>query len=122
MMTVARVRQLALSFPETQEQSHHGTPDFRVGGKIFATLHTEDRVAVLRLDKMEQSALVEARPDIYARAWGTTGWTSVQLPRVPAAEFRELMTEAWRGAAPKRLAAAFDAGESTTARPRATKG
>jgi hypothetical protein len=109
VISVARARELALSFPEAAEKSHHGTPDFRVRDKIFATLHADDKVAVLRLDKGEQAALVAADPGIYAPAWGATGWTSVRLAGVPVAEFRELMTEAWRGVAPKRLVVAFDA-------------
>jgi hypothetical protein len=108
MISVAAVRKLALSFPNTEEREHFGTPDFRVRNKIFATLHAAEKVAVLRLEKDEQAALIEAQPETYSKAWGNTGWTSVQLPRVSMTEFRELITEAWRGTAPKRLAAEFD--------------
>jgi len=105
MLTSAAMRKLALALPETEEKAHHGHPDFRVRGKVFATLWPDERRAVLRLGRLEQAALVETHPETYSRAWGATGWTSVQLDTVAVAEFRELLADAWRGVAPKRLAA-----------------
>ncbi len=37
-MTADQFRKLVLSFPDAEERAHHDHPDFRVGGKIFATL------------------------------------------------------------------------------------
>ena len=105
MLTCAAMRKLALALPEAEERAHHGHPDFRVRGKVFATLWPDERRAVVRLGRLEQAALVETQPQTYARAWGATGWTSVQLDTVAAGEFRELLADAWRGVAPKRLAA-----------------
>ena len=46
-MTAGEARSLALSFEGAVEQDHHGRPSFRVGGKIFATLWSEDRKSVV---------------------------------------------------------------------------
>ncbi len=105
MLTCAAMRKLALALPEAEEKAHHGHPDFRVRGKVFATLWPDERRAVLRLGRLEQAALIETHPKTYSRAWGATGWTSVQLETVAVAELRELLADAWRGVAPKRLAA-----------------
>jgi hypothetical protein len=102
------MRRLALALPEAEEGEHHGHPDFRVRGKIFATLWPDERRAVLRLGRLEQAALVKAAPMTYSKAWGATGWTSVELDSVESAEFRDLLTGAWRSVAPKRLAATHD--------------
>ena len=98
------MRKLALALPEAEERAHHGHPDFRVRGKVYATLWPDERRAVLRLGRLQQASLVETQPETYSRAWGATGWTSVQLDTVAVAEFRELLADAWRGVAPKRLA------------------
>ena len=105
------MRRLALALPEAEEGEHHGHPDFRVGGKIFATLRPDERRAVLRLGRLEQAALVKAAPMTFAKAWGATGWTSVELDSVESAELRELVVGAWRGVAPKRVVAAYDGGK-----------
>ena len=54
-------RALALSLPEAVEQDHHGRPSFRVGGKIFATLWTEQRLNVM-LDQGGVHTAVESAP------------------------------------------------------------
>ena len=46
-VTTAEARTLALKLPEAVEQDHHGRPSFRVGGRIFATLWTGDRMNVM---------------------------------------------------------------------------
>ena len=53
-MTQDEFRALALSFPETVEASHFETADFRVRGRIFATLRESDGRAVLKLSPDEQ--------------------------------------------------------------------
>jgi hypothetical protein len=111
MVSCATMRRMALALPETDEGEHHGHPDFRVRGKIFATLRPDERRAVLRLGRLEQAALVKAAPMTFAKAWGATGWTSVELDSVESPEFRDLLTGAWRGVAPKRLAASYDGTE-----------
>ena len=107
---IAAFRAVALSLPEAVELPHFERASFRVRKRIFATLCESDGQAVLKLPREEQAALVAMRPEIYAvTPWGHQGWTSVDLSRADPGELRELIVEAWRGVAPKRLVAAHDA-------------
>ncbi len=63
-------------------------------------------------DAVRELALCQAEPETFgAQPWGTSSWVSVRLDRVDPQEFRELVTDAWRGVAPRRTVAAFDAGD-----------
>ncbi len=59
------VRALALLLPETIEGAHQGHPDFRVGGRIFATLWTDEARVVVRLTPEAQARVLEDEPDAY---------------------------------------------------------
>lgn len=120
MVTVGRMRALALSLPEAEEKSHFGHPDFRVRGKIFATLWPSEKRAVIKLDPEAQATLEAADPETFSQPgrWGGKGWTSVDLQRVDLARLRELVTESWRRTAPKRLVAAFDTEQALRRRER----
>lgn len=100
---------MAATLPEVEEKSHFDVADFRVHDKIFATLPDESRV-VLRLDPTEQAALLASSPDSFSAEghWGRQGWTIVRLDAVDPDELRELVTDAWRRRAPKKLVAAYD--------------
>ena|ERR1044071_6959803 len=106
-MTAAHFRQLALGFPEVVESAHMNHPDFRVGGKIFATLGYPDKdhgMAVLPID--EQKRVIKAHPKVFAPAkgaWGKRGSTIVRLAGVDIATLRSVMEMAWRNKAPKKL-------------------
>jgi hypothetical protein len=107
------VRRIALGLPEAAESAHMGHPDFRVRGRIFATLRPDEGRAVVKLVPDEQEILVGAEPSVFlpvAGAWGRQGWTSVILEPVDEAALRSALTTAWRNAAPKRLRAQFDQG------------
>jgi hypothetical protein len=106
-MTAAQFRKIALSFPEATEIGHHGHPDFRVGGKIFATLGYPDAsFAVVMLSPEEQSFFMKVDAAAFAPvkgAWGQKGCTVVQLKTAKSAIVRESVEAAWRRRAPKRL-------------------
>jgi hypothetical protein len=106
-MTPAQFRKIALSFPEATESSHHGHPDFRVGGKIFATLAYPDRSsAVVMLDTDEQAFFMRLDGAAFAPvsgAWGRKGSTLVHLRTAKTALVRDAIEAAWRRRAPKRL-------------------
>jgi len=105
------VRALALALPEAAEHDHHGRPSFRVRGKIFATLWSEQRRAVLKLPIAEQAALVALAPGVFSLVpgtWGLQGSTNVDLDAVEAAEFEAALRAAWRHVAPRRLLAAYE--------------
>ena len=106
MITVAAVRRIALSMPEAEECQHHGHPDFRVNGKIFATVWPKENRAVVKLTVADQTALLQMDPKAFStNAWSHHGWTNVHLKHISAAQFRELVRDAWRSVAPKKLAA-----------------
>jgi hypothetical protein len=106
-MTADEFRALAVSLPEATEQSHMGHPDFRVRGKIFATLgHPDESHAMVKLLHDQQDALTRARPDIFAPVpggWGRRGATYVSLVHVDEAVALDALTMAWRNTAPKSL-------------------
>ena len=101
-------RKLALSFPEAVESAHMHHPDFRVCGKIFATLgYPDENSAVVKLTPDEQRDLVRGDPNVFQAmkgAWGRGGSTSIHLPSAKIEIVREALGAAWRNTAPKRLA------------------
>ena len=106
-MTANQFRALALSLPEAVEQSHMGHPDFRVGGKIFATLWYDDAWGMVALTPEQQAEFMRAAPKIFEPvngAWGMRGATKVNLRQAKKAILRPAMVTAWKIKAPKRLA------------------
>jgi hypothetical protein len=106
-MTPNEFRELALSFPEVIESAHMRHPDFRVGGRIFATLgYPDEHAAMVKLSPEEQNEFVRTSPSVFQPAkgaWGRQGSTTVYLPAAPINIVREALTAAWRNIAPKRL-------------------
>lgn len=106
-MTPNEFRELALSFPETIESAHMHHPDFRVGGRIFATLGYPDQdSATVKLSRDEQTEFIRSNPDVFQPAkgaWGRQGSTILYLPATTIDIVREALTAAWRNTAPKRL-------------------
>jgi hypothetical protein len=107
-MTANEFRRLALSLPSVVEASHMGHPDFRVAGKIFATLdYPSTGWSVVRLTAEQQELFVRTQPKSFAAVkggWGRAGATNVRLPKAPKGAVREALVLAWRNRAPKRLA------------------
>ena len=95
--TAARVRQLVAALPDSAEGAHHGHPDFRVRGKIFATLSEREDRAALRLTHIEARALAERAPDVYRLVADREpiGWVSVLLASADERELADLLEEAW---------------------------
>ncbi len=106
-MTANDFRALALSFPEAVESAHMHHPDFRVRGRIFATLgYPNKEWAVLKLTPAEQKGFARSSPETFQTvegAWGRRGNTSVHLPAAKIDIVRDALTLAWRNVAPKRL-------------------
>ena len=106
-MTPNEFRQLALTFPKAIESAHMHHPDFRVGGRIFATLGYPNRnSAVVKLTPGEQKDFVRKNPEVFKAvkgAWGRQGSTNVYLPAATTDVVNEALTAAWRNTAPKRL-------------------
>jgi len=106
-MTPSEFRRLALALPETEERAHMDHPDFRVGGKIFATLgYPEDGFAMVKLTPIEQEMLIKAQPTVFKPCngmWGRRGATNVNLKSARKLVIRRALLAAWRLTAPKQL-------------------
>lgn len=110
-------RELALELPEAVESSHMGHPDFRVGGKIFASLAGEgerEPWGMVKLTPEQQAPLLASEPDAFdpaSGAWGRGGATIVRLKKARVATVRRALAVAWRNTAPKKLVRRFDGEE-----------
>lgn len=107
-MNAKDFRALALKLPEASEGAHMGHPDFRVGGKIFATIAPGEEQGMVKLPPHLQATLVDAHPEVFAPssgAWGRQGCTQVVFARAPRGIVRQALAEAWRKTAPKKLLA-----------------
>ena len=92
-------RRIALGLEGTIEGAHMGHPDFRAGGRIFASIHPDPRVAMVKLSPEQQEQFVTDHPRAFAPeagAWGRQGYTKVQLHAVDEDTVGEAMTLAWR--------------------------
>jgi hypothetical protein len=107
-VTIEEFRTLALSLPDATEGAHMGHPDFRVGGKIFATLAYQDKGwGMVKLKPDQQAVLVQAEPTVFMPVeggWGRQGATNVCLKPATSASVRDALEMAWRNVAPKTLA------------------
>ena len=104
-------RQLALALPEAAEGSHQGHPDFRVRGKIFATLNADESAGHTRCDSANLDVLVRANPVAFRDAWSGR-WLGIDLSQVKEADVLELLEDAWLSVAPKVLAARYERGQA----------
>lgn len=83
-----------------------GHPDFRVGGKIFATLGPGEAWGMVSLTPEQQAAFVQSAPgmfEVFDNAWGRQGATKVILRSARKTTIRPALIAAWRNRAPKRL-------------------
>jgi hypothetical protein len=106
----ADVRRLALSLPEATEAPHHDMTSFRVGGKIFATMPPEgDRVHIF-VAPDEVAASCAEYPGVVEELWWGKKLSGCRVPLGSANRqiLLELLTEAWRRKAPKKLLAQFE--------------
>jgi hypothetical protein len=105
MASAEDFRRIALSFPGAEERAHMGHPDFRVGGKIFATLGSPDAGwGMAGLLPEQQELAIEAEPEAFkpaAGAWGRGGSTLVRLDAVSDAWLERALGWAWAKRAPK---------------------
>lgn len=92
-------RRLALSLEGAEEGSHFGAADFRVGGKIFATLaHEKQGYGNLMLTPEQQAAFLEELPDVFLPVhggWGRNGATHVRLDVVSEDVLEGALRTAW---------------------------
>lgn len=110
-MTANEFRALALELPQATEAAHMGHPDFRVDGKIFATLGYPQRGwGVVCLTPEQQQLFVRAEPTMFMPVkdgWGKRGNTHVKLSAARRVPVREALILAWSNRAPKQLVASI---------------
>ena len=104
-MTADDFRRIALSFDGAEKSSHMDAADFRVGGRIFATLGYPDKKwGMVVLTPEQQRRFVRDHPAAFvpaAGAWGEQGSTTVRLDAVGEEALGEALTLAWRNAIEK---------------------
>jgi hypothetical protein len=93
-------RRLALSLDGADESSHMGNPDFRVGGRIFATLSSQGQgYGNLMLTLEQQAVFVEELPDVFlpiAGGWGRMGMTHIRLAAASEDVLAGALRTAWK--------------------------
>lgn len=111
MADVDDVRRSAMALPATAERPSYGTPAFRVRDRPFARVHDDDGLLVLWCaDLDEKAALLAADPATFTTTAHYDGYplVLVRLAAVDEVELTELLTDAWRCRAPRRLVAEMD--------------
>ncbi len=106
MLNAKDFRRIALGMDDTIESAHMGHPDFRVKGRIFATLHPDHQSGMVKLTPDQQQDFVRANPAAFMPengAWGRQGCTSVRLDSVDEDTLGEAITLAWQNTAKKRV-------------------
>jgi hypothetical protein len=104
------LRSFALSLPEAQERETWGQATFRVRNRMFMVVNMDGKRGTVKATHEEQEAVLAENPRtfFYPSYVGVHGWIGVVVSRVRTDEMRELVTEAWRMTAPKRLVRSFD--------------
>jgi len=99
-MNAADFRRIALSLPGAEEGSHMGSADFRVGGRIFATLAAQKLgYGNLMLDLEHQTAFVEEQPEVFlpiSGGWGRMGMTHIRLAEANEDLLTGALRTAWK--------------------------
>ena len=100
MATVGDFRRIALGFESAEESSHMGSPDFRVGGRIFATLASQKQgYGNLKLTLEQQADFVREAPDIFLPipgGWGRMGMTHIRLAKASEDVLAGALRTAWQ--------------------------
>jgi hypothetical protein len=100
-LTVDEFRIVALKMGGAVEGAHMGHPDFRVSGRVFASLYPNGQDGMVKLTPEQQQHFIETEPDAFvpaSGAWGRQGCTTVHLSLVDEDKLGEAMTLAWQNA------------------------
>ena len=107
-VTFDTVREIALALPGVEEGTSYRTTAFRVNGKLFARFHQDAESLVIKVEYAAREVLMGANPETFYitdhyRCWP---YMLIRVSRVKRDELRDLLEEAWRGVASKRMIAA----------------
>lgn len=110
MVDLKSAKKWALQFEGSEEQPHFEKASFRIKKKIFLTLDVANQRACVKLSEVDQSVFASYDPAVIypvPNKWGKQGWTLVELKKVPAALFKDVLNSAYCEVAPKTLAAKY---------------
>ena len=99
-MTPDDFREIILALDGAAEGAHMGHPDFRANGRVFASLHSQDRFGMVKLLPDEQAVLLREHPETFepsAGAWGRQGCTNVRLATANRRAVKAAAKLAWEG-------------------------
>lgn len=105
MVDLETARQIALSFPGTEEKDHFGMPSFRVNNRIFATVWVKENRMMVKLLPIDQSVFNSFDLTIFypvPNKWGLKGATFVELSKVRRDMLEDALSLAWEAAAGKK--------------------
>ena len=104
------VRRLALALPGVEEGTSYGTPGFRVRGKFLARLWEDGETLVVKCGDEERDFRMQADPETFFITDHYRGYPTVlvRLARVRVNDLAEVLQEAWRRNAPRRLVTEYD--------------
>lgn len=107
MISLEKLRTLALALPEAKEAPHFEKISFRVKNRIFAAVDPKSNIVTLKFDQNDQDFFCSASKGAaypVDNKWGQQGWTSVDMKSVNLALFKDMIIISYCGAASKKLA------------------
>ena len=110
-MTVDDVRRVAMALPRTTEALVSDRVKFRIGRIVYLALSRDERIMGFAFPKEERDALVQSEPHKFLLPRPSDlryRWVCVRLDAVDETELREIVVDAWRMCAPKRVVAAHE--------------
>lgn len=111
MVTIEQVRAFAMTLPGTYETLVRDRVKFRVGRYVYLAFSRDETEMGFGFPKAEREAIIRSEPDkFFTPSKGDLRyhWLEVRLHAIDLAEMRELVLDAWRMAAPKRVVAEFE--------------
>jgi hypothetical protein len=111
VVTVAQIREVALSLPRAYEAVVRDRIKFRVGRIVFLALSRDETTMGFGYPREERAALVAAEPEKFfppSRADERYQWVQAWLAALDEEELRELVVDAWRMCVPKKVQAEYD--------------
>ena len=97
LTTEDEYRQIALSLPEVVEESHYGSPAFKVGKTFLTRLREDGENVVLPMNRDEREFWIDQEPDIFhvTKHYQNGGAVLVRLAKVDAERLEDLLRSAW---------------------------
>jgi hypothetical protein len=122
VITLDDIRRFATGYPEVAEVTHFRLPSFKVRGKPFVGVEKGGATAVFAISQDDAAKAVADDPASCEGVWRTAAtkiWVGLRVDLATLSPERgaELVEQAWRNKAPKRVAAAYDAGTWTSGPP-----